>query len=162
MVIEMFKPDRHKIVFNKVGDEHPDSDVDKYTLSAKVKLAKVLDELDIGQPPAECLLMVLSSRRKLVTSRDELRPVMCEGCEVTFVEEGHDVERVTVRSDVVKEKKSVGEAHPIGNGAHDANNSPNREQDQGLDRIRAVILNNLINEKLRAKERWSFNTDTGS
>ena len=92
-----------------------------------MKLAKVLDELDIGQPPAECLLMVLSSRRKLVTSRDELRPVqggtedtderamtshteMCEGCNVTSVEEGHDVERVIVRSDVVKETKSVGEA----------------------------------------------------
>ena len=29
MVIEMFTPDSHKIVFNKVGDEHPDSDVDK-------------------------------------------------------------------------------------------------------------------------------------
>ena len=36
--------------------------------------------------------------------------VMREGCEVTSVEEGHDVERVTVRSDVVKETKSVGEA----------------------------------------------------
>ena len=35
---------------------------------------------------------------------------MCEGCNVTSVEEGHDVERVTVRSDVVKETKSVGEA----------------------------------------------------
>ena len=35
---------------------------------------------------------------------------MCEGCEVTFVEEAHVVERVTVRSYVVKETKSVGEA----------------------------------------------------
>ena len=39
---------------------------------------------------------------------------MCEGCEVTSVEEGHDVERVTARSDVVKDKKSAGEAQPIG------------------------------------------------
>ena len=50
--------------------------------------------------------------------------VMREGCEVTSVEEGHDVERVTVRSDVVKETQSVGEAQPTGNGARDANNSP--------------------------------------
>ena len=27
--IERFTPDSHKIVFNKVGDEHPDSVVDK-------------------------------------------------------------------------------------------------------------------------------------
>ena len=91
--------------------------------------------------------MVLSSRRKLVTSRDKLRPVqggaedtderaitshteMCQGCEVTSVEEAHVVERVTVRSDLVKETKSVGEAQPIGNGVRDANNSSNREQDQ--------------------------------
>ena len=45
------------------------------TVSATMKLAKVLDEFDIGQSPAECLLMVLPSRRKLVTRRDELRPV---------------------------------------------------------------------------------------
>ena len=43
-------------------------------MSAAMKLAKVLDELDIGQSPAECLLMVLPPRRKLVTRRDELRP----------------------------------------------------------------------------------------
>ena len=101
-------------------------------MSATEKLAKVLDELDISQPPAECLLMVLSSRRELITSRGVLRPVqggtedtdervmtsrtvMCECCEVTFVEEGHDVERVIVRSVVVKETKSVGEAQPSGN-----------------------------------------------
>ena len=53
MVIERFTPDSHKIMFNKVGDEHPDSDVDKDTMSAMVKLAKVLDEHDIGQP-ASC------------------------------------------------------------------------------------------------------------
>ena len=117
-------------------------------MSVTVKLAQVLDELDIGQLLAECLLMVLSSRRKLVTSRDKLRPVqggtedtderamtshteMCEGCEVTSVEEAHVVERVTVRSDVVKETKSVGEVQPSGNGVRDANNSPIREQDQG-------------------------------
>ena len=29
MVIERFTPDSHKIVFNKVGDGHPDSDVEK-------------------------------------------------------------------------------------------------------------------------------------
>ena len=57
---------------------------------------------------------------------------MCDGCEVTSVEGGgHGVERVTVRSDVVKEMKSVGEARPIGNGVRDASDSPNREQDQG-------------------------------
>ena len=84
----------------------------------------VLDELDIGQPPAECRLVVLRSRRKLFTRRDELRPVkdgaedtnervmtshteMCEGCEVFSVVGGHDVERVTVRSDVVKETMSA-------------------------------------------------------
>ena len=60
----------------------------------------------------------VAPRRKLVTRRDELWAVqggtedtdervmtshteMCEGCKVTSVEEGHDVERVTVRSDVV-------------------------------------------------------------
>ena len=204
MMIDWFTPDRDKIVSKKVGDEHLDSDVDKDTVSTAVKLAKVLDELGIGQPPAECLLMVLSSGRKLVTSRDELRPVqggtedtdelvmtshteICEGCEVTSVEEGHDVERATVRSDVVKETKSGGEAQPIGNGVRDANNSPNREQDQGpqerantrsrsntcsdlKDQSRTgtsttcpskADLNKLIDEKLRAKELWSFNTDTG-
>ena len=56
---------------------------------------------------------------------------MCEGCEVTSVEEAHVVERVTVTSDVVKETKSVGEAQPVGNGVRDANNSPNREEGQG-------------------------------
>ena len=56
----------------------------------------------------------------MVARRDELRSVqfgvedtdegvmtshteMCEGCEVTSVEKGRDVERVTVRSDVVKQ-----------------------------------------------------------
>ena len=48
------------------------SDVDKDTMSAAVKLAKEVDELDIGQPTAECQLMTLSERR-LVT-RGELRP----------------------------------------------------------------------------------------
>ena len=140
---------------------------------------------------------------------------MCESCEVTSMKEAHVVERVTVRSDVVKETKSVGEAQPIGNGARDANKSPNREQDPGpytlalkvrylqtcvRRQTRRVIivttncqerastrsrsntcselkdqsstgtsttcpskadLNKLIDEKLRAKERWSFNTDTG-
>ena len=36
-----------------------------------------------------------------------LRTEMCEGCEVTSVEEGHDVERVAVRSDVVNASMSV-------------------------------------------------------
>ena len=87
-------------------------------MSATVKLATVLDELHIGQSTAECLLMVLPPRRKLTTRRDELWSVqggtedtgervmtshtdMCEGCEVISGEEGHDVERVTVRSDAV-------------------------------------------------------------
>ena len=56
---------------------------------------------------------------------------MCEGCEVTSVEEAHVVERVTARCDVVKETKSVGEAQPTGNRARDANKSPNKEQDKG-------------------------------
>ena len=205
MMIERFTPDRHKIVFKKVSDEHPDSDVDKDTMSATVKLAKVLDELDIGQLPAECLLMVLSSRRKLVTSSDELRPVqggtedadehvmtshteICEGCEATSVEEGHEVERVTVRSDVVEETKSVGEAQPIGKRSARCKHFAKKEQDQGpqerastksrsnscsdlKDQSRTgtsttcpskADLNKLIDEKLRAKERWSLNTDTGS
>ena len=70
MVIERFTPDSHKIVFNKVGDEHPDRRGQKDTMSVTVKLAQVLDELGVGQPLAECLLMVLSSKRKPVTSRD--------------------------------------------------------------------------------------------
>ena len=50
------------------------SDVEKDTMSAMLMLATVLDELDIGQHPAECQLMVLPSRRKLVTQRCKLRP----------------------------------------------------------------------------------------
>ena len=42
-------------------------------MSATVKLAKEIDEPDIGQPTAECQLMTPSERR-LVT-RCELRPV---------------------------------------------------------------------------------------
>ena len=62
----------------------------------------------------------VAPRRTLVTRRDELRPVqrgtedtdervvtshteMCEGCEVTSAELQPDVERVTVRSDVVNQ-----------------------------------------------------------
>ena len=79
-------------------------------MSATVKLAKEIDEPDIGQPTAEGQLMTLSERR-LVT-RCELRPVqggeedtevrvmtlhteMCEKSEVTSVEERHHVERMT-------------------------------------------------------------------
>ena len=43
-------------------------------MSATMKLAKVLDELDIGDPPGQCLLMVLPSRRKLETRRNVLLP----------------------------------------------------------------------------------------
>ena len=50
MVIERFTPDNHKIMFNMVGVEHTDSDVDKDTMPTVVKLTKVLDEHDIGQP----------------------------------------------------------------------------------------------------------------
>ena len=75
-----------------------ESDVAEETMSAVVKLAKEIDEpYDISQP------------RKLVTCRDELRPVqgggedtgervitshteMCEKSEVISVEEGHDVD----------------------------------------------------------------------
>ena len=76
-------------------------------MSATVKLAKEIDEPDIGQPTAECQLMTLSERR-LVT-RCDLQPVQggekdteervmtlhtetCESCKVTSVEEGHDVD----------------------------------------------------------------------
>ena len=76
MMIVRLTPDRQKIVFKKVGDEHLDSDVDKDTVSATVKLANVLNELDIGQPPAECLLMVLSSMRKLVSCSVNTTPQM--------------------------------------------------------------------------------------
>ena len=77
-----------------------------------------VDELEIGQSPAEFLLMAWPYKRRRVTRRDELRPVqggaedtdervmtsyteMCDGCDVHFQEEGHDVERVTLQSDVV-------------------------------------------------------------
>ena len=75
-------------------------------MSAMVKLAKdPLEPYDIGQPTAECQLMTPCERR-LVTPRDELRPVQgrtedtdervmtshTEKSEVTSVEEGHDVE----------------------------------------------------------------------
>jgi len=88
------------------------SDDAEETMSATVKLAKEMDEPDIDQPTAECQLMTPSEKR-LVTQRDELRPVqgraedtdervktlhteMREKSEVTSEEEGHDVERVIV------------------------------------------------------------------
>ena len=44
-------------------------------MSALVKLAKeTYESCDIGHPAAECQLMVLPSKRKLVTQRCELRP----------------------------------------------------------------------------------------
>ena len=50
------------------------NDVDKDTMSTMVKLAKEIDVLrDIGQPTAACQLMVLPSRKQLVT-RGVLRP----------------------------------------------------------------------------------------
>ena len=89
------------------SDRIAESDVAEETMSATVKLSKEIDEPDIGQPTAECQLMTPSERR-LVT-RCELRPVQggeedteervmtshtetCESCEVTSVEEGHDVD----------------------------------------------------------------------
>ena len=85
-----------------------------WTISAAVKLAREIDEpssRDIGQPTAECQLMVWLSRRRLVTWRYELLPVqggaegikervlawhtkVCEKGEVTSLEE-HGVELVT-------------------------------------------------------------------
>ena len=77
-------------------------------ISAVAKLGKLGKDIwqpcDISQSTAECLLMVFPSKRKLVTRRDELWPVqggaedtgervmtsyteLCEGCEVTSVEE---------------------------------------------------------------------------
>ena len=75
-------------------------------MTSTMKLAKVHDELDIEQFVAECLLMGVHPRRKLVTRRDELRPSRAEqktptGLRSHLCEEGHDVERVTVQSDVV-------------------------------------------------------------
>ena len=97
------------------SDRIAKSDVVKGTMSAVVKLAKEIDEPDIGQPTAECHLMAWLYERRRVTQRDELLPVqggaedtdervmtshteMCEDCEVTSVEEGHDVERVTAQN----------------------------------------------------------------
>ena len=37
MVIERFTPDRHKIVFKKVGDEHPDIDVDEVLATNRIR-----------------------------------------------------------------------------------------------------------------------------
>ena len=93
-----------------------ESDVAEETMSVTVKLARdPLEPSDIRQPTAECQLMTPSERR--VVTRCELRPVqgreedteqrvmtlhteMCEKSEVTSVEEGHDVERMTAQSDV--------------------------------------------------------------
>ena len=47
-------------------------------MSATVKLAKEIDELDISQPTAECHLMAWPYKRRLVTRRDELPPVQGE------------------------------------------------------------------------------------
>jgi len=95
------------------SDRIAESDVAEETMSVMGKLAKdPLEPHDIDQPTAECQLMTPVERR-LVTKRDELRPVQgraedpdervmtshtetCEGCEVTSVKEGHDVERVIV------------------------------------------------------------------
>ena len=44
-------------------------------MSATMMLAKVLDELEIGQSAAECLFDGVSPRRTLVARRGELRPV---------------------------------------------------------------------------------------
>ena len=53
-----------------------ESDVAEETMSVLVKLAKeICESCDIGQPAAECQLMVFPSKRKLVTQRCELRPV---------------------------------------------------------------------------------------
>ena len=97
------------------SDRIAKSDVVKGTMSAMVKLAKEIDELDIGQPTAECHSTTWPHERRRVTRRDELLPVqggaedtdervmtshteMCEDFEVTSVEEGHDVERVTAQN----------------------------------------------------------------
>ena len=88
------------------SDRIDKSDVAEETMSAVVKLAKdPLDPCDTAQPTAELQLMTPTNRR-LVTQRDELRPVQSraedtdecvmtshtEGCQVTSVEEGHDTE----------------------------------------------------------------------
>ena len=96
-----------------------ESDVAEETMSAVVKLAKAICELyDIGQPTAECQFRGLPGEswlhveasscpcrveQKTVSSHTE----MCKKGEVTSGEEGHDVERVIVRSDVVKDTMSA-------------------------------------------------------
>ena len=37
MVIERFTPDRHKIVFKEVGDEHPDIDLDEVFATNRIR-----------------------------------------------------------------------------------------------------------------------------
>ena len=37
MVIERFAPDRHKIVFKEMGDEHPDIDVDEVIATNRIR-----------------------------------------------------------------------------------------------------------------------------
>ena len=49
MVIESFTPDRHKIVFKEVGDEHPDIDVDDVIACAQVKV-QILEPEQATEP----------------------------------------------------------------------------------------------------------------
>ena len=63
------------VVAERCSCEERKRDVAEETMSAMVKLAKEIDEPnDTGQPTAECHLMVLPPRRKLLTRRDKLRP----------------------------------------------------------------------------------------
>ena len=41
MVIERFTPDRHKIVFKEMGDEHPDIDVDEAIATNRIRARSV-------------------------------------------------------------------------------------------------------------------------
>ena len=63
-----------EVTFVEEGHE-VESDVAEETISALVKLAKeICESCDIGQPAAECQLMVLPSKRKLAIQSCELRP----------------------------------------------------------------------------------------
>ena len=41
MVMEWFAPDRHKIVFEEIGDEHPDIDVDEEIATNRIRARSV-------------------------------------------------------------------------------------------------------------------------
>ena len=70
MVIERFTRDSHKIMFHKVGDEHPDSDVHKDTMSANTDTGSQLCcESCVTYHPVQSPSSNRSARRKRNTNR---------------------------------------------------------------------------------------------